>query len=277
MKNIWLIIKTNIKRKPLALFFSILGGLILCLSLYLLGNYVSDISLANIELGVIDYDNSYLSESFKKYLREDLDYSLIENKAYDHLSEMLIDKDISAIIEIPSGLYNSFAMGREEKIIITATDDFENVAFLEAYMNSYFSAISMLSVSAGGDKAVFDSYLSQFDYNDIPIERTPVFDFDLQGFKDLEGFRSAVGFFLMIVFAVGNVLSFMIIDDRTSKLFNRITVTPVKPYHYIAGNSIYGFLLLILEVIIYCGYIKIMNINIGFSVYILFILIYLMK
>ena len=69
MKNIWLIIKTNIKRKPLALVFSILSGVFLCLSLFLLGNYVSGETLSNIELGVIDYDNSYLSESFKTYLR----------------------------------------------------------------------------------------------------------------------------------------------------------------------------------------------------------------
>lgn len=277
MKNIWLIIKTNIKRKPLALVFSILSGVFLCLSLFLLGNYVSSETLSNIELGVIDYDNSYLSESFKTYLTEDLEYRLIENEDYDRLSEMLIDKDISVIIEIPSGLYKSFAMGREEKLIVTATDDFENAAFLEAYINSYFAAINMLSVSADGDKDVFDSYLSQFDYNDIPIERIVAFDFDLQEFKEVEGFRNAVGFFLMIVFALGNVLSFMIIDDRSSKIFSRITVTPVKPYQYIAGNSIYGFFLLMIEVIIYCGYIEIMNIHIGFPVYILFFLMILLS
>ena len=277
MKNIWLIIKTNVKRKPLALMLSIFSGFFLCLSLFLLGNYVSDETLSKIELGVIDYDNSSLSESFKTYLTEDLDYKLIENEDYNRLSEMLIDKDISVIIEIPFGLYNSYAMGREEKLIITATDDFENAAFIEAYINSYFAAINMLSLSADGDKDVFDSYLNHFDYKDIPIERTVAFDFDLQEFKEIEGFRNAVGFFLMIVFALGNVLSFMIIDDRSSKLFGRITVTPVKPYQYIAGNSIYGFFLLMVEVIIYCGYIKIMNIHIGFPVFILFILMVLLS
>ena len=79
------------------------------------------------------------------------------------------------------------------------------------------------------------------------------------------------------MFALGVVLSFMILDDRATGVYNRITVTPVKPVHYIAGNSIFGFILLMIEVVIYCGYIAIKDVDIGFPVYKLFILMLLLS
>lgn len=277
MRNIWLILKTNIKRKPMSIFLSVLSGLLLCLILYFLGNYVGDVYLTNIKIGVIDYDNSILSEDFKSYLSDELDYSLIDNNEYEPLSEMLIDKDISVIIEIPSDFYDTFASGNVGNIIITATDDFENATFIEAYMNSYLASINILSMSAGGDKVTFDSNLSDFNHNNIPIERTAAVEFDIKQFKEKEGFRNTVGFFLMVVFALGMILSFMILDDRSSKIYNRITLTPVKPAQYIAGNSIFGFMLLMVEVIIYCVYIDLTNIDIGVPLYMLFFLMMLLS
>jgi ABC-2 type transport system permease protein len=79
------------------------------------------------------------------------------------------------------------------------------------------------------------------------------------------------------VFALGLIFSFMIIDDRKNGVYNRITVTPVKPVHYIAGNSIFGFILLMTEVLIYCAYIAIMDIDIGFPVYKLLCLMLLLS
>src|SRR5690606_13307441 len=118
--------------------------------IYLMGQYVSNATLSKIEIGVLDYDNSILSKDFKSYLSEELDYKLIEHDSYDYLSGLLIDKNISSIIEIPSGFYNTFASGNDGNIVITSTDDFENAAFLEAYMNSYLAGIKLLSISAEG-------------------------------------------------------------------------------------------------------------------------------
>jgi ABC-2 type transport system permease protein len=242
-----------------------------------MGQYVSNATLSKIEIGVLDYDNSILSKDFKSYLSEELDYKLIEHDSYDYLSGLLIDKNISSIIEIPSGFYNTFASGNDGNIVITSTDDFENAAFLEAYMNSYLAGIKLLSISAEGEQEAFDRLLAEYKEVEIPINKAMAFDLDLEQFRQKEGFRNTIGFFLQIVFALGLIFSFMIIDDRKNGVYNRITVTPVKPVHYIAGNSIFGFILLMTEVLIYCAYIAIMDIDIGFPVYKLLCLMLLLS
>jgi Predicted membrane protein len=76
----------------------------------------------------------------------------------------------------------------------------------------------------------------------------------------------------MIVFSLAMVVSITIVDDRRTGVYNRIAGTPVKAVQYMAGNSIFGFSLLMLEALIYCGFIGLMNKDIGFPVYKLFLL-----
>lgn len=272
MKNIWLLIKSNIKQNRGVVLLSVLGGLALCFILYFMGNYTADVFLSKSKIGVMDFDNSLLSENFKSYLTGELDYELIEHDSYDYLSKLLIDKDISVIIEIPNGFYDKFALGEFEKITITSTDDFENAAFIEAYMNSYLAAIRMLSLSSDGDNEAFIRFLTEYDQNKNPIYKAKAFNFDVKQFKEKQGFRYNIGFYLMMVFALAMVISYIIVDDRHTGVYNRIALTPVKSIQYIAGNSIFGFSLMLVETIIYCGFIAIMNINIGFPIYKLFLL-----
>lgn len=275
MKNICLLIWSYIRRNRIAVILSALSGLLLCLVIYLIGQYVGSVTLTKIKIGVMDYDKSILSGDFKEYLSDELDYELIENDSYDYLSELLIDKSISSIIEIPEGFYDTFASGEVGNILITSTDDFENAAFLEAYMNSYLSGIRLLSKGAEGDREVFERLIAEYKKVEIPISNSSAFDFDVEKYKSKEGFHNTVGFFLMIIFALGMVLSFMISNDRSNGIYNRITITPVKPAQYIAGNAIFGLILSLIMVVIYCGYISLADIYIGFPVYKLFLLMIL--
>jgi len=275
MKNIRLIFISNIKRNRGVVILSVLGGFILCFFIFFIGSYAADSLKSKIKIGIIDYDDSILSENFKSYLVRDLDYELIEHHSFDYLSKLLIDKDISVIIEIPEGFYEKFASGGVEKIIITSTDDFENAAFTEAYMNSYLASVHMLSVSSGGNEEAFTRYLDEYGQSKNPVRKAMAFDTEPKKFKEKEGFRNSVGFYLMIAFALAMVISFIIADDRRTGIYNRIAVTPVKAVHYIAGNSIFGFFLLLVETLIYCGYLAAADLNIGFPVYKLFLLMML--
>jgi len=273
MNNIWLIIKSNIKRKRGVVILSVLSGFILCFLMYLLGSYSAGALLSKIKIGIIDYDDSLLSKNFKSYLIRELNYELIEHRSFDHLSKLLIDKDISVIIEIPANFYDKFAAGEVEKLILTTSDDFENAAFTEAYINSYLSSIHMLSAVSGGDEEVFSRYLTEYGKAGNPIYKAQAFSLDQKQFREKEGFRNTIGFYLMTAFALAMVVSYIIVDDRRTCIYDRIALTPVKSGQYIAGNSIFGLFLLLVETLIYCGYMAVMNINIGFPVYKLFLLL----
>ncbi len=272
MKNILLLTRTNIKRNKLAILLSVVGAAMLCLILYSLGGMITSMSMADISIGVIDYDQSILSEDFKAYMKEDLQYSLIENYTYDELSEELIDKNISVIIEIPENLYEQFAAGNKESIIITSMNDYENAAFIEVYINNYLNSIHILSKGAAGNQSVFDQLLIENDKLNIEITQTAAIIIDKEELANKTGFINSVGFYLMFIFTISVLLAFMVLDDRNTGVFNRIQATPVKPFQYIVGTGIFGLFLCFVQIAIYCGYIYVMDIETGIPMYLLLLI-----
>ena len=266
MKNIWLLTMTNIKRNYFSIIISIFGAVTLCFLLTAMGNLAADLTLSKTEIGVIDEDQSKLSEDFKNYLSKELDYAIIDQESYDKLSTELIEKNISVIIEIPEDFYEQASIGNKKEITITTLDDYENAAFLQAYLNNYLGNIRFLSKSAAGDQKVFDQLLTDYKIRIIKVNQAAAYTIDKKEFTEKEGFNNSIGFFLMLIFGLEVFISFIIVDDRYSGVFNRIKITPVKPTQYIIGSGIFGLLLSLIEVGIYCGYIVLMDINIGFSV-----------
>ncbi|HKL98727.1 MAG TPA: ABC transporter permease [Mobilitalea sp.] len=269
MKNIWLLTKTNFKRNRIAVLSALGGAIVLCFMLVSIGKMAADASLLKLKLGIIDQDQSMLSQDFKGYLSEDLNCELMEEDNYDLLSTELIEKNISAIIEIPEGFYDKACIGILEQITITSTDDYENAAFLQAYLNSYMGSINMLIDSAEGDKEIFDHLLSTYEEESITLTQTAVQVIDMKAYAEEEGFNNSIGFFLMIIFGLGVFLSFIIVDDRKSGVFNRIKLTPVKSVQYITGTGIFGLLLGIIIVVIYSGYVLLTDTNIGIPIWLL--------
>lgn len=271
MKHIWLLTKTNLKRNSFSAILAVISGMFLCLLLFAMGNMVAEMAVSKINIGLIDYDQSVLSDDFKNYMKEKLNYELIENNSYDELSTELIDKNISAIIEIPDNFYELFSSGKNGDVIVTTTDDYVNAAFLQANLNSYLASIELLSEGAKGNQETFDELLLNYEKEEVRMTQTAAQEINLKELKQKEGFTNSIGFFLMIIFAVGVIISFMIIEDRRSGVYNRIQITPVKPLHYIIGTALFGILLCAIEIGIYCGYISFMNLQIGFPLWILII------
>ena len=272
MKNILLLTKTNIKRNKLAVLLAVAGAFILCFILWSLGNLIADQTDAKISIGVIDYDQSTLSGDFKNYLAEDLNYDLLENKTYEELSSVLIDRDISVIIEIPEDFYQQYASGNKKNVIVTSLDDYENAAFIQVYINNYLSSIKILSNGAEGDRKIFDQLLSDYDNDSIRITQSEAVKIDKKVVADKAGFINAVGFYLMIIFAISVLLAFMVVEDRLSGVFNRIQVTPVKPIQYIVGTGIFGLLICFIQIGLFCVYIAYAHIETGVPMYLILLL-----
>jgi ABC-2 type transport system permease protein len=272
MKNIILLTKTNIRRNKLALFLSVTGAVLLCLILYSIGDMIASGELADVSVGVIDYDNSALSEDFKVYMTENLHYNLLENDTYDELSAELIDKDISVIIEIPEDFYEKYASGETENIIVTSTDDFENAAFVQAYINNYLGSIRILSKAAEGNKESFNQLLSENQKHNITVSQTAAVEIDHKEYANRSGFINSVGFYLMFISAISLLITFMVLDDRNCGVYNRIQISPVKPIQYIVGTGVFGLFLCFLQIALYGGYIYVMDIKTGVPMYLLLLL-----
>lgn len=262
MRNIFLLVLSGIKQNRLAIAASVISGFFLIILMNTFGNIYVDYSLSKVRIGVIDQDNSTLSASFKDYLSNDLEYELVEND-YEYLSRELIDKDISVIIKIPESFQKLAVSGNTPDMQIISIDDYENAAFISAYVNSFMSSIDMLANGAGGNEDQFIKLLTGFNEKDIPVAMHKAADKDTESYRTREGFITTLGFYLMFIFAVNLFTAYMIIDDTINGIFNRIKAAPVKPSHYILGAGIFGFLLCAIELGIYGAYIMIWNADIG--------------
>jgi ABC-2 type transport system permease protein len=263
MKNILILTILNIKRYYYAVILSVFGAAVISMLLYSMGNLVSDATLAKIKVGVIDNDDSTLSEDFKRYMAEELSYQLIEDNTYDELTTELLDKDISVIIEIPGNFKKLVAEGGKPEVTITSLEDYENAAFVEAYINSYLSSIQVLAAGAGGNEQSFDQLLAEYPKDEIILTQTAAAEVDTEELFGESGFINSVGFFLMFIFTISVILAYMVVEDKIKGVFNRIQITPVKPVQYIIGSGVFGMVLSIITVGLFVLFIFIMDIKTG--------------
>ena len=263
MRHIWQLMKTNLKKNYIAIVLAVLSGAILCFIFYAIGNLSADQTLSKIKVGVLDEDESFLSEDFKHYLENQLNYEILEKNSYEELSTELIEKDISVIIEIPKNFQQQWLQEENGKLIITSLDDYENAAFVQIYIDSYLNSIRILGKSAQNDSDFFRMLLMEHRKHEIPILTKSALTIDEKELAHQEGFIYSAGFFLMFVFAISVIFAYMIVDDRISGVLNRIQATPVKPIHYIFGTGIFGLLITLIMLGIYLGYLYFMKINTG--------------
>ncbi|MFA5659372.1 MAG: ABC transporter permease [Oscillospiraceae bacterium] len=251
MKNIFFILIASFKKNFGYVFLAVGCAVILIL----LHNTILTTSnnYSKIRVGIIDNDNSPLSENLKNYLCDELDMIITENLTYDEFSLVLIDKKISAIIEIDEGFEASAQNASLKPLIITILGHYENAAFLNVYLESYMNSIGILSSASNGDIALFDTLFSDYKLNGNEIEALDASSIDREKEFNKDVSIAAIGFFLMMIFGIGLAISYMITDDKILGVYTRIQASPIKPYQYLVGSTLFGILLCFITIFLYIG------------------------
>ncbi len=274
MKNIWLLIKTNLKRNRLALLLSAVLGIVICMMIVPFGSlYDGAIKACNI--GVIDHDNSKLSIHLKEYLVGKMSYQLVEGESFEQLSKRLIEKEISAIIEIPKEFSKDASSGSVKDIVFTSLDDFANAAYLEAYINNYMRSIQMLVTSAGGNEDTFHKMFQEYQLKNTSVTQTGAIEYDKESYTQQQGFVASLAFFIMLIYGIGMFTVLTVQDDMINGVYSRVQITPMKPWQYLIGSAIFGMLLNLIIIAIFCGYIVVNQIDTGISMYMILLLLLL--
>lgn len=273
MKNILLLIQNSIQRNKVAIFSACLCATSLCLLMALFGNPMRETGISQIKIGLIDHDHTELSANFTGYLTDTLNMDLIEDQTYDELSKTLINRKISVIVEVPENFENAAVSGQPEDLITTSLSDFENAAFVDAYLNSYMNSISILGVGAAGDRDVFHELLLESETQRISVGNTAVPK--LEGALSDDGmvfindsayahdFIPAMGFYVMFGYIFAISIAFMVFDERSSGIFKRIQSTPVTSVQYIVGSTLFGVINGLLIIGLFFAYLLLTGTKIG--------------
>ncbi len=239
MRNIFLIFKNSILRNKLTVILALAAAVLM--SFIFWSSASSDGSVYAVDtivVGVDDKDNSALSENLTKYLTESLGVE-VTSADYDSLSALLIDRTISAIIEVPEEFESSAINGTPAKLRITTLDDYENSAFIEAYLNSYMRGVSVISQSADKSAETFSEMTAaQRSPNTITLaEANSQVD---RRAKTKDAYDLSVGFMLMIISGITVFISNQILSDRQLGTFSRMRCSSLKSLEYVIGISLFG-------------------------------------
>lgn len=253
MKNIWLIFKHTALRSVLMMIISLVSAVMLIMCFGLLtaeeketeqnasdeNNIGLRVGNSAVRVGIIDYDESPLSEDLKKYFTDCLGMEIKEEKNYDFQADMLIDRKISAIIEVPQGFCDSAAAGEITPLTITTLDDYENAAFIEVYAESYMRSAEVLSSAARGNGDTFLKMLSS-DVSGASVSAVE-FSAEKDSSDKVRGAFSLVeGFMMMIMMGVLFFISSMILSDRQTGVYSRTVCSLIKPLEYVVGMGLFG-------------------------------------
>ncbi|MDE7279133.1 MAG: ABC transporter permease, partial [Oscillospiraceae bacterium] len=245
MKNIWLIFKHTASRSILMMIISAVAAVVM-LTLITAPEKKpeeNEIGLkfgnSTVRVGIIDYDESPLSEDLKTYFTECLGMETEEEKNYDFQADMLIDRKISAIIEVPQGFYSSAAAGKMIPLTITTLDDYENVAFIEVYAESYMRSAEVISSAAKGNEDTFLKMLS----SDVSGGSVSAVEMSVEtdaADKVRVAFCLVEGFMMMSMMGVLFFISSMILSDRLTGVYSRTVCSVIKPLEYVVGIGLFG-------------------------------------
>lgn len=191
-----------------------------------------------ISVGVVDNDGSALSEDLREYFSDTLGVKVVREE-YDNLSNLLIDRKISVIIEIPREFERSAVNGQPEKLEITALDDYANSAFIEAYVNSYMRGISVIAQAADGSTEMFSEMLAaRKSPNTVTLAETNS-QTDKRA-QTADAYFLTVGFMLMIISGVTVLISNQVLVDRQFGTFDRMKCSSLRSSEYVIGVSLFG-------------------------------------
>lgn len=241
MKKTFIIMLNSLRRSRGLLIISLIGGLALCLFFYQLANLVGQ-SYSKVSVGLLAGEDTKLTQDFRRYIKQDLEIEIVENRDISVLNTELVERHISAIIQLPEGFMQSVLKGSPIPLQVSFTDDYENGAFIQGYLENYMSGLRITALGAAGDETRLAELLEKTAENKIEISAVSAKGETMQALQQREAFGQIMGFFMQFSFFLAFGTAFQIMDDRKHGVFNRVKTTNVKTSEYLTGICLVGII-----------------------------------
>jgi ABC-2 type transport system permease protein len=275
MNNMLTILKNGLRNSKGALIMSLALSVAITAMFIMIIN-VAEEYIGDINIGVMDSDESFVSEDFADYLKNDVGAKIKYSNDIEHMNTDLLEKNISAIIEIPKNFESGILSGNPVPLELTFLDDYANEAFVRAYVDSYTSEAMILSAAAGGDVSKLEALMAE------AAEITPEVDSvkkdagQLRRDAERSGVDSMLGFYMMFSFLIAIGLTSILYFDRTNGTFRRIKSANATSFQYTIAMSLVGLIIALLTVLLPMIYLVVAGIDVGapLSILVTMILIY---
>jgi len=259
MRKTFLLFMSTLARTRMLVLISLAVGALLCVVYLLFASVYGAPEV--VKIGYIDNDASASSADLKVYCAEKLGMEVVEGDE-TFLNNELVEKRISAIIEVPEGFESDLLAARSDNpLLLTSLGDYENQVFITAYLDVYTSSLQVLGQAAQGDGAVYAELLASADDKAAGIEVVNP-DESRQRYESMwTGMVATLGFFLIISMFLVQGIANLLLEDRRNGTYQRIRCSNALPVEYVAGVCMAGFVLALLMMVVVVGFLAIIGLG----------------
>lgn len=263
MKNIVTFFDMSLKRNWFSIILAIALGVLLCVMQESFGGNFNT-AFREMKVAIIDQDKSALSKQLISYLKEEIGMQIDTGKSYEAYSNELLNRELSAIIEINKNLQNDLVAQRTiEPIQVTTINNYANEAFIKAYIEVYMESVEVLGATSGGDSKRFEILIEEMQAGHHGLELISASETMIERYTAGIGFKLTQGFYLNFIFYIGLIIGLMIVTDHVEGTLRRIQSTPMRPMEYILGIALYALIVGSISAVIYIGYLGFKQSDVG--------------
>ncbi|TCW49054.1 ABC-2 type transport system permease protein [Bacillus thuringiensis] len=264
MKDIlWLI------RKTLAALFKNKKGLLLIVSLPIIGTLISfsiygNVGQGTLNIGVINKENQPIANDTVKFL-EGLNHVNVSKIKESEVEDKLISKKLDGVITLQSSFSESVREGKPSHIEVSSIKGDQVTVFIKSYLYNYVDNIAAISKVAGADQSTFNSMYAGYQKSSFKVKAETLEDTS----KNKDMTNQTIGYLIMFMLFSAANLSGIILKEKENRTYFRLLSTLIDGKKFILSNVAVNMIILTVQIVIavlFMKYVFHTNINMPFTV-----------
>lgn len=192
----------------------------------------------NINVGVVDKDNTEFTQSLIKGLQEKSEVGIMSE---DSMRAAITNKSLAYGIVIDKGFTEDILKGVDAKLQTYRADDVNLTSAVKLYIENYISAAKNIAKNTKGNEKLFYSSLKSYDKGNLKSEIIVFGDKGGDGQKE----KVALGMLGYTMLLIATFSTNLILEDKKNKTYIRMFASPLKNVNYMLQN-IFSFLVILL-------------------------------
>lgn len=212
-------------------------------------------------IGIYDEDKTQFTEEFIELLKKTCVVEKLSDK--DDINKLVINGDVDCTLVFEDGFTNKMISGEDVYVKNYAMDNTNETEPIQMYIDSYISAAKEIGKAAKGDEEAFYNGMEDYLKNEYAVEYK---NFESSSLEDVDRSVTALGYmaFGMVLFVSFSTM--IILEDKTSGVYDRISTTPLKRSSYFIQNILSYFIVALIQIMLILNILpEIMDISFGAS------------
>ncbi|WP_346836038.1 ABC transporter permease [Paenibacillus polymyxa] len=246
MKVFWALVKNNLRisvlRKPISFIILTILPIIVLVAASTLITY----SAIYINVGVLDLDNSRISNVVGGILEEANGIKVYKLDRKEDIASKFRDNTINIAVEINKGFDEGIINGTIQDIKVYANKGSNDYMLVSSLLKNHILNFRNLGRATEGDPQKLYHAVEEYMKNSSIVSNEPLNDL----YADYNNSKLFIGFLIMIIFFKSSSVANSINLDKGNNVYSRVFAAGVKSWQYHGANIVCNLLIVFFQLAI---------------------------